>query len=861
MEVATYSEPHVWDKSNSKTVVQNSSYRLKKIPQHIPEPPRNNILTVPTNISVVSNYTTRIKRNFYQEKKPNIRRGKLFDRSIPRDNTVYKPQLYIVLPTYNGYPLIKRCIQSIYDQTYTNWKLIIVNDGSTDKELVSYLDEIRDKKIKVIHLARNIKLPHALNVGIKECKGKYWSWMSDDNEFLPNCFHVMINKIKEGYRFVYSDYIVVNELTKKQSGYCKLKEYTYKDIIPNWKGMPCYVWTKDAIDEIGWFDVGLYGVEDYDYVLRTFIHLHGLIGYVDKYLFKYYVRDDTITTRLSDKIPKMSRELIDKYSGAEIYHRILRCISDGGIICMSSFLLPYISGYNHIYVKDIGDDEEHDEYVDIVDFTEFVSIFNIPKNKMTIIYDNDISYLKLCPKLAIYYDNENDDVPPNTNIVLSENPDAQYSVPSFYISSHTAKAILSSVISNPQFVSSKKILRVGIINKTDLVQRACSQFAHCQFTYDINNTVDLIFSGTADIDDYTHPMYIIMEENISITGNNIMYIGSDIERLKRTVIKNHIRIMHFGSYWQRDNDIVKLMIDDLKKVCDVREIDVNIYRQYGKNAWFLNVTPEPIAFPRKYIRYLKDSMVKRDILSYKPHYIITNSGGITFTDTMFKYLDKHNIITLGISLSDPDVYPYNGQIYAGKYDYFFTNSVLSLKTQYANANINIIPFGCSTSLHKPMHIAKTHDVVIVAGGRPDRIPVVEALKKHFKVGVYGGSWPRRYRAYRVNGEEHAKALNRGHVYISFGPTMAGYINVKVGLFEAAACKLVLCTNRTEEVKKYFEEDTEILLFDDIPELVLKIKKTLRDKTYMSSLKQASYQRFLKDHTWEKRWLNLLRKRI
>jgi len=255
-------------------------------------------------------------------------------------------------------------------------------------------------------------------------------------------------------------------------------------------------------------------------------------------------------------------------------------------------------------------------------------------------------------------------------------------------------------------------------------------------------------------------------------------------------------------------------------------------------------------------------MIHKLLDNYKPHFIITNSGGITFTDNMFEYLNNHNIITLGISLSDPDVYSYNGRIYANKYDYFLTNSLLSLKTQYnKDVDVSLLPFGCSTSLHKPLNIAKKYDVVIVAGCRPDRIPIVKELKKHFNVGVYGGGWPSSYKAVRVNGKQHVKALNKGHVYISFGPTMAGYINVKVGLFEAAACKLVLCTNKTEEVKKYFKENTEILLFSNKYDLVKKINKVLSDKNYMQSLKNKSYKRFLKDHTWENRWLNVLTKRL
>src|SRR6185369_16615752 len=165
-----------------------------------------------------------------------------------------------------------------------------------------------------------------------------------------------------------------------------------------------------------------------------------------------------------------------------------------------------------------------------------------------------------------------------------------------------------------------------------------------------------------------------------------------------------------------------------------------------------------------------------------------------------------------ISLSDPDVFPYNGKYYAHKYDYFYTNSMKSLKSDYKNAkNTRLIPFACSTNLHRPLTVDKKYDVVIVANMRADRIQTVNMLREKFNVGVFGVGWPEKYHAYPVNGQQHVSALNSGNIYVSFALTVAGEINVKVGLFEAAACKLVLITNKNAEVLNYFDEKKEILL--------------------------------------------------
>lgn len=56
----------------------------------------------------------------------------------------------IILPVYNGEQLIERCIESILKQTYKNFELIIVNDGSTDKTLEK-IQKYEDERIRIIN--------------------------------------------------------------------------------------------------------------------------------------------------------------------------------------------------------------------------------------------------------------------------------------------------------------------------------------------------------------------------------------------------------------------------------------------------------------------------------------------------------------------------------------------------------------------------------------------------------------------------------------------------------------------------------------------------------------------------------------
>ena len=84
-----------------------------------------------------------------------------------------KLDISILMPVYNGEKYIKKAIESIINQTFQNWELIIVNDGSIDNS-AEICDEFtqRDKRIKVIH-QENKGVSETRNLLIDTAKGKY----------------------------------------------------------------------------------------------------------------------------------------------------------------------------------------------------------------------------------------------------------------------------------------------------------------------------------------------------------------------------------------------------------------------------------------------------------------------------------------------------------------------------------------------------------------------------------------------------------------------------------------------------------------------------------------------------------------
>ncbi|HHH52473.1 MAG TPA: glycosyltransferase [Bacteroidetes bacterium] len=99
----------------------------------------------------------------------------------------------IIMPTYNRAHMIGKAIESVLSQTYTNWELIIIDDGSTDntRETIS---KYQDKRIKYYYQKNNGRSA-ARNKGIELSKGAYISFLDDDDYYLPEFLEEFRNKI------------------------------------------------------------------------------------------------------------------------------------------------------------------------------------------------------------------------------------------------------------------------------------------------------------------------------------------------------------------------------------------------------------------------------------------------------------------------------------------------------------------------------------------------------------------------------------------------------------------------------------------------------------------------------------------
>lgn len=106
------------------------------------------------------------------------------------DNT---PFFSIIIPTYNRAHLIRRPIDSVIAQTYTNWELIIVDDGSTD-DTKAIVESYHDDRIRYIW-QENQERSVARNHGIQVANGEWICFQDSDDEYLPEHLEVLNNGI------------------------------------------------------------------------------------------------------------------------------------------------------------------------------------------------------------------------------------------------------------------------------------------------------------------------------------------------------------------------------------------------------------------------------------------------------------------------------------------------------------------------------------------------------------------------------------------------------------------------------------------------------------------------------------------
>lgn len=182
------------------------------------------------------------------------------------------PLFSAIIPTYNRDKFIVDAVNSVLTQSFTNFELIVIDDGSTDNT-EKRLWECNDKRIRYFY-QDNSGVSTARNRGIKESRGKYIAFLDSDDIWKPEKLEMTfryINKFPDIKIFHTNEIWYRNEkLQNQKKKYRKPDGYAYYDsLLLCCIGMSTSVVKKDLFDEIGMFDESMPACEDYDLWLRA----------------------------------------------------------------------------------------------------------------------------------------------------------------------------------------------------------------------------------------------------------------------------------------------------------------------------------------------------------------------------------------------------------------------------------------------------------------------------------------------------------------------------------------------------------------------------------------------------------------
>jgi glycosyltransferase involved in cell wall biosynthesis len=119
----------------------------------------------------------------------------------------------IIIPTYNTEKFIRDTLQSVQNQTYQNWEMILVDDASTDKT-VSVIEEFakNDDRIKLFKLEKNSGNGFARNIAVEKASGKYIAYLDADDLWFPEKLEKQIEFLKaNNLPFTFSFYDCIDE--------------------------------------------------------------------------------------------------------------------------------------------------------------------------------------------------------------------------------------------------------------------------------------------------------------------------------------------------------------------------------------------------------------------------------------------------------------------------------------------------------------------------------------------------------------------------------------------------------------------------------------------------------------------------
>ncbi len=253
------------------------------------------------------------------------------------------PFFSVVIPLYNKQNYVQNTVQSVLDQTYENFELIIVNDGSTDNSL-EVVKKIKSDKIKIVE-QKNQGVSVARNTGISNASGKYIALLDADDYWYPHHL-IELKKVIQLHPHAgifCMGYEILIDGNKLEKANYNLKEPNKIQLIDDYFNASIInpvIWTsasafsKEKFKEIGRFDKKLRTAQDLDFFVRAALKFK--VSFNPQITMRYhqtsennlaqsFYNEDRAYFINKFSVEEKSNESLKKYLDINRYALVIRC--------------------------------------------------------------------------------------------------------------------------------------------------------------------------------------------------------------------------------------------------------------------------------------------------------------------------------------------------------------------------------------------------------------------------------------------------------------------------------------------------------------------------------------------------------
>lgn len=214
------------------------------------------------------------------------------------------PAVSVVIPTYNRAETISRAIDSVLQQTWDDFEIIIVDDGSTD-QTEEIVESYSDDRVVYVQFHSNKGANAARNEGVRHASGELVSFLDSDDEFTENHLQRVIGVLSEspsGIGGVYTSQVTLENGEKRHVDAAKQKLTDPSDVIRNYpaNGFSSFTFRRSVFELVGMLEEELDAFQDREYLIRCLAQFD--IIPISEVLVKYHTPEGRISTDSQKKL-------------------------------------------------------------------------------------------------------------------------------------------------------------------------------------------------------------------------------------------------------------------------------------------------------------------------------------------------------------------------------------------------------------------------------------------------------------------------------------------------------------------------------------------------------------------------------